>query len=547
MSLSSRSLLSQGSRALARSGTRVSQPAMRTIASSSRISNQSRTTSNVSPPSGGSVGNVETPGFRPRPSEASSSSVRVGTLFMGLVTVAVAVTGYGLYEYYTSFSTWPPELRDDLRAAIKSRNRGDARRAESFFRKALVTARTIKPKLDEPSSISGVGAGEAMLKISGIAIALASLLEQEGQVTAAYDVLQDAWEELTLQGQYQPLSTSEKRTDRDRMRAVAVAQKLGQLGQLPEVRVEMLSTPTNDDAKDVAPGQAQQSTVKRASLTGTAESEDPSEKWLVWSVEELFRLILPADVREKALAAARAPENAAGQQTTAKPEAVDLNRADPSLAATPSEQISLADLDLPPWVSKLDILASIETLGTFYSMHKVPEFAVPLYLQALSILLPKTGTPTASERCKAGLVMNNLSQLLSHTNVDGATKWANKGLQIVESTVQKAGFENQPRTAGTGAVAASATATATATASSAVVESSDERTQEVKQECLGVKLTLLYNLGVLSDMANDKCQARTYFQKAYLLADKTGFTAAKTKAAESLARLERRHANSKPL
>ena len=46
-------------------------------------------------------------------------------------------------------------------------------------------------------------------------------------------------------------------------------------------------------------------------------------------------------------------------------------------------------------------------------------------------------------------------------------------------------------------------------------------------------------------MAGDKCQARLYFQKAYALADKIGgptFAVAKNKAAESLARLERRGA-----
>lgn len=46
-------------------------------------------------------------------------------------------------------------------------------------------------------------------------------------------------------------------------------------------------------------------------------------------------------------------------------------------------------------------------------------------------------------------------------------------------------------------------------------------------------------------MAGDKCSARVYFQKTYALASKLegpAFTVAKNKAAESLARLERRSA-----
>lgn len=256
------------------------------------------------------------------------------------------------------------------------------------------------------------------------------------------------------------------------MRAVSIASKLGQLGQLPEVRVELLDK--------LGEGS------KRVSLTGTADSKDPAERYLVWSVEELFRIMLPQDVRQKALEAAASSNS---EQANQKAGQFDLGSAtqkgDPSQPSQ-AEQISLAELQLPPWVTKLDILASIESLGTFYSVHQVPEYAVPLYLQALSILLPKNGSPTVSERCKAALVMNNISQLMSVTNVEGASKWATKGLGYVEDTVAKAGFDtpsaNKPRV-GT------------------VVQSSDERTQEVRQECLGVRLTLLYNLGVLSDVS----------------------------------------------
>ncbi len=373
-----------------------------------------------------------------------------------------------------------------------------------------------------------------MLKISGIAIALAALLEGEGKVAEAYEVLEDVWDEVMEKGKYETVGQEKgewKRGQRDRMRAVQIAQKLGSLGQLPEVRIELLSKAK--EANSVAE-QAQEEGGKkyRFRLTGTADSQDPAEKWLVWSVEELFRLVLPADVHASALAAAATPAPSTDSKDSPKVSAGTLN------SVQPPTSISLADLDLPAWVTKLDLLSSIESLGTFYASKNLPEYAVPLYLQTLSILLPpsspSTPSPTASERCKAGLVMNNLSQLLSGSNVKDATKWALKGLEVTDKTVQLACFESAPQQQA-----------AEGKKGVEVVQSTQERTQEVRTECLGVKLTLLYNLGVLSDMAGDKCQARLYFQKAYALADKIGgptFSVAKNKAAESLARLERRSA-----
>ncbi len=70
------------------------------------------------------------------------------------------------------------------------------------------------------------------------------------------------------------------------------------------------------------------------------------------------------------------------------------------------------------------------------------------------------------------------------SNVKEATRWATKGLEVTDATVKMAGFE-------TGEVGKG----------KEVVESSEERTQEVRIECLGVKLTLLFNLGVLSDVS----------------------------------------------
>jgi hypothetical protein len=36
-------------------------------------------------------------------------------------------------EWYYAFSSWPEEIRKDLKTAIKARNRGDAMRSEAAF------------------------------------------------------------------------------------------------------------------------------------------------------------------------------------------------------------------------------------------------------------------------------------------------------------------------------------------------------------------------------------------------------------------------------
>ena len=54
-----------------------------------------------------------------------------------LSIAGLAITAVGLVDYFSSFKTWPKELRSDLRTAIKARNSGDARRSEKYFRKCV--------------------------------------------------------------------------------------------------------------------------------------------------------------------------------------------------------------------------------------------------------------------------------------------------------------------------------------------------------------------------------------------------------------------------
>ncbi|EPQ29755.1 uncharacterized protein PFL1_02974 [Pseudozyma flocculosa PF-1] len=531
---------------------------LRLLSSSSPLRNSPKPATNTDP------SDISTPGFQPRPSSSSSSSSsspppgpgltpRVGTVFISLTLFGVVVTAYGLYEYYTSFSTWPKELRDDLRAALKSRNRGDARRAESFFRKALDNARSLKQQ-------GKLGTGSDVLKTTGIAIALASLLEDEGQLVAAYLVYQDALDEVRQEGAFDPIlqarqdgeagkvrirsSKKKDRTPEERMRAVAIAQRMGDLAQIDEVLAAVIDLEEAAAPAGAAAG-AGGAAGRRAPppITGTVESPDPAERNLVWSVEEMLRLALPEEVRQKALdAAAAGSKEATG--------VVDLAGGGAAGRISDEDKVLIADLKLPPWVTQHEIGAAMEALGSFYATRGKAEYAVPLYLQALSILMPPppssssaAGTrkqATVADRCRAAVLMNNLSQLFVETGLDArahsasdlvqAKSWASKGLEISDITIRKAGFDGPPPSS---------------SSIKTVEETSEERTRQVRMECLRVQITLLFNLGVMSEMTGDVCDARKYYQRAFQQAQVADLEVAKTKAAAALAKLERRSGSAK--
>ncbi|PWN47495.1 hypothetical protein IE53DRAFT_390370 [Violaceomyces palustris] len=475
------------------------------------------------------------------PSRGSGITMKVKTLFTTLTALGIGLTVYGVYEFYSSFETWPKELREDLRAAIKARNMGDARRSEAFFRKALATARSLPAKDLSPSPV---------LKTTGIAIALGSLLEEQGQLAAAYDVYAEALDEVLEQGAFKPVNEGMQKTERtpeERMRAVALSQKLGDLAQCEQVLTAIIPF---EEAEPIA------AKVRKGEVTGTSDSFDPAERHLVWSVEELLRLTVPSEERERILLESeQGKESSAAAAISSRPQnSVEGGGVDGGGG------ILISELGLPPWVGRQEIGASIEALGAFYAKRGKAEFAVPLYLQALSILMPpnsnskearergQVGAPTVADRCRAAVLMNNLSQLFvnqddldaSASRKDGkdekeklrqAQAWAAKGLEIADITIRKAGFDE-------------VVGEAKKPGKIEKIESvSEERTHQVKMECLRAQITLLYNLGIMAEMGSDPCSARKYFMRAYKQSELAGpsMRQARNKCSQALTRLERRN------
>ncbi|KAE8228300.1 hypothetical protein CF326_g6774 [Tilletia indica] len=450
---------------------------------------------------------------------------KVSTTFIVLSSLGVLATGYGVWEYYQSLNAWPRELRDDLRNALLARDRGDTKRASDHFKKVLLAARGM---VGLPSSPLG---SNPTLKTSGIAIAYAAMLERDGALDEAYKVYAEALDEVLLRGNFAPedssTSTSKAAAERaqgsrqyekvrspeERMRAVAIAQRLGDLALRPEVRDQLVNA-----------GQW---------------NSDPAEEHLKWSVEELLRLVNLVDTKTKT-----------------------------RLTADKEDAVLLSDLSLPPWVSTTDLGASLEALGAFYASRSNVEYAVPLFLQALALLLPPTKPsqgadkesgalaaklnggasrpePTASDRCHAGVIMNNLAQLFVQVSdssplrqapssagspqaspigsMEQGLAWASKGLEIVQSTQARCGWVDSERD-GVGV---------------SLKSTGQEEQDRVRAECARAQVTLLYNLGLINEMSKDVPAARHFFQRAYAEAERYGFRDARSRSAQGLARLER--------
>lgn len=416
-------------------------------------------------------------------------SIKAGVLFVGLSALAVALTTYGVWEYFAAFRVWPKELREPLRAALKAKNRGKFGRSAKHFREALDVAHALDP--------ARLG-GDALLKVTGIAIALADVLEQDNKAQEAALVYLAALDEVLQRGAY-ATETPVERTPQERMRAVSLAQKVGDLA------VHGAAVPPFED------GEARRTT-------------DPAEGYLSWSVSELLRLVQANEHRGEG-------------------------------------PVMLSDLHLPAWVSVQEIGGSVEALGAFYASHDIAEYAVPLYLQAISLLLPVKGTahapPTAADRCRAAVLMNNISQVLAQGKrpplpegtptpsvapLDQAMAWAAKGLDLATITSYRTGFLAElPDEERDWLLRFSGFDPAKVGGVARVVEAeSTERLQQVRSQCLGTQFVLLYNLGMFHEMKGDRTTARTLFARALRQADALGLREARAQCARSIRRLDRK-------
>ncbi|KAG6918410.1 hypothetical protein DXG01_014815 [Tephrocybe rancida] len=212
---------------------------------------------------------------------------------------------------------------------------------------------------------------EPYLKTSGIAVLLASVLEANGKSEKAYDIYSESLA-LLQRAEEEELSGPEK------LRAIAISYKLG------EMAAEM------DRVED-------------------------EERHLVWAVEAILKSVFRL-----------------GEQTDSNhvPEAVIT-----SVPREPSTQTMLSELSLPAWVTKTDVAAPLEALGTFYAQAGRVEYSRP----RLGFDIKSLGAQ----------LMANLSELIirSQTKVNEETlhqaeAWALQGLQITMQAKEKSSSIN---------------------------------------------------------------------------------------------------------
>ncbi|KJA26587.1 hypothetical protein HYPSUDRAFT_279435 [Hypholoma sublateritium FD-334 SS-4] len=312
---------------------------------------------------------------------------------------------------------WPAAVRQDLRNGLRAKRKGDFEIAIQYMTRAWNEARAMpRDAFNE----------QALLKISGIGIALAGTLEEAGQLVRAFEMYQDVLQYIRT-AHLGPVIAKNTNADLDTLQAslsgpesyrtVALAYRLGELAN-------KLSMPKEE------------------------------EKWLVVSVEALLRLLNAPPP----LGALSVPPEKNSKHTRAL----------------------IKQLGLPVMFYQHNIAAPFEALGSFYARTGNPTYALPLYLQAISILIPTPPAVTnAEDYCRGAALMGNISEMIVRYQIrDGepaealvqAEAWANKGLEL--ATTMR------------------------------------EKVSKKCEACEEAYAVLLYNLAVVRELSGDKNRAR---------------------------------------
>ncbi|KAG8887658.1 hypothetical protein FRB99_004214, partial [Tulasnella sp. 403] len=275
--------------------------------------------------------------------------------------------------------------------------------------------------------------------------------------------------ELPTDGQ--PLSklNAERRT-----RAIGISLKLGEIGEQLLDTSKKTGKPNEYGPNEYGPN-----------------DENEVEDHLNWALEESLRAIQ-------------------GQRTeTGKP----VKDAKPNESGEAKREEG--ELVLPRWVDGVDVGAVVERVADYYSRKGKREYAVPLFLHAISTLLSPpapsgVGTwlgtkpePSPEDKCKAATLMNNLSALFAEhkpINIPQAKAWAQKGYEIAQKA--RSGAKLTART-----------------------------------ECDVALAVIAFNLGMLSEMSKEKPDAERYFKQALELSETVGLSDGVSQSRQALQRL----------
>ncbi|GAA5911444.1 uncharacterized protein JCM6883_005759 [Sporobolomyces salmoneus] len=405
--------------------------------------------------------------------------IKIGYVFSALAFLGISATSYGLYQFYSTFTVYPDSathpIRSKLRAAIRAESTGEYERASTFFQQAYDLCLDLYRT--EPSK-----GDEGLIKLSGIAVRWGGMWESQGQLDKAIQVYDTGFQPIA--DHISSVSASGGGPSYELVkRGAGIALKLGDLWTL-------LGT-------------------SNPSLMREAQSE--AERYYTWSVQELMRLSLSPEQKEKVR---QEMENQSNPQL---PKEVEQSK----------ESEEEKGLELPGWMGEVELVAAFERLGDLYSRQGKIELAQPLLQQAIATLYPppKKGSndqtpPPISRRCHAATLMNNLSSSLvtapspSAQAIEASSRWARQALNVSNSCKREA---------------------EKARGNSKVVIPLRER-EEV--ECELTAVVACYNLGKLAEMSKDTISAEQWFVRSEKLASQLGLRDAVLQARESLRRLK---------
>lgn len=382
---------------------------------------------------------------------------KLGPWLTALLLGGLGLTAYGLSDFWSSMTVWPDELRWDLRHALRENAKGEKAQAEYYLGQAWSRARDM--------DLENLG-HDAYLKTTGIAITLAEIYESEGKQLEAYHVLIDALQHLQ---QVSPLPKADAKMQ----------------------RIDMEATPTTGDVVSQTTSASLKSSLSQQErmravalshkLSELAEAlkrpKDEQEEWLVYSVETILKHVM-------------------GRSGVSE---LVVRETDPRAGKTLEESAAIfEELELPQWIVHHDLAAPFEALASFYSRGGKISYAMPLYLQAISILIPPSPqVSSADDQCRAAELMGNISELIVRTSTPRdspnpppeslrqAESWASKAAKVADRA-RKASF-------GANTVCEMAYAFA------------------------------LFNLGTIKEMSGDEVQAKLLFTQSLDRSTASGF------------------------
>ncbi|EOR02033.1 hypothetical protein J056_003709 [Wallemia ichthyophaga EXF-994] len=379
--------------------------------------------------------------------------IRQGTLFAILACTGLGVTIYSLLEYYSAFNQWPPSLRADLRLAVKAQRGRDYNRAEEHWRRVIDRAEQLPES--EFESEGGLGVSKPLV-VTGLHISLAHMLEVVGRSEGGGSG-----------------KAGERISDAHRLLSTALSYLLRQQHK--------------EDAPPAETHRAIALAVKLGDMAYTMRSTS-AQHYYEWALDEMFRVSRVEKARK---------ENESERDGEKALEKQPDN--------THAHSLMTHQLDLPKWVAVSDLGGCLERLAAIYGESGHAEMAIPLYMQAITLLLPpptfRLHQPSTSDTCRAALLMTNLASVLtahpSSKNLDNALKWADKAVDLV-------------------------------------THADSAHSDKICNHTLAVGL---FNVGVLNEMLNHPSTALDNYNRASEHSDKYGLVAAKLQSKEASRRV----------